>query len=137
MTRFVMFVLGLWVLEALGQPNSVHLFAEGTKDVIYEFAVSARRAEQLPHWTPGARFPPLTIDSAVRTAEKWMKKRYPDIEHFELTEVTIKKMPYPLTDGDRWYYRIRFDPHLNGLYGGQFTAVVLFDNSIVEPRTRD
>jgi len=123
----------------VGQPARVYLYAEGTPEVTYEYSMPLKRAEKLPSWVPGSGSPPLSIGAAVRTGEEWLKKRNPEIKRFDVSNVTIAKMmTYTPSFGDRWYYRISFDPVVAAqrLYGGQFTVVVLFDNTIVEPRVR-
>ena len=139
MNRLLAFAFGFGAVTAVAQPNTAYLFGEGTAEgVMYEFSIPMERAEKLPPWAPGNEFPPLTIGNALRTAEEWMKKRNPEIKQFEVSAITIAKMTYPPSFTDRWYYRISFNPVVAGqrLYGGQFTAVVLFDNTVVEPRIR-
>ena len=139
MKRLLALAVCLWALTAIGQPSRVNLYVEGTPEVTYEYSMPLKRAEKLPSWAPGSGAPPLPIGMAVRTGEEWLKKRNPEVKRFAVSSVTIARMiTYTSSFGDHWYYRISFDPVIGAqqLYGGQFTAVVLFDNTIVEPRVR-
>ena len=138
--RAAALTLGLWAAMSFGQSlSTVYLFGHGTAEgMMYEFSIAGDRAEKLPRWVPSNDPLPLPTGTAVQTAEAWMKARNPEIKQFELATVAIAQMSYPSTLKDRWYYRIDFNPIVGGqrLHGGQFTAVVLFDNTIVEPRAR-
>jgi hypothetical protein len=129
----------LWTTGLFAQPTgTVYLFGSGSDGVMNEFSILGERAEKLPQWTPNDGPPPLPIGSAIKAAEAWMKVRNPEIKQFEVATIALAKMTYPRSLVDRWYYRIEFNPIVGGqtLHGGQFTAVVLFDNTVVEPRVR-
>jgi hypothetical protein len=67
-----------------------------------------------------------------------MRVAYPEIKQFAVNAVTLAQVTACCENGmaNKWYYRIDLSPIVGGkvLYGGQFTAVVLFDGSVVEPR---
>jgi hypothetical protein len=131
-------VAAVFALSAAAQSRyPITLFGHGSGDgLMYQFEVPAERVEKLPGWNPSDRPPPLPISTAVTTGETWIKARNPEIKQFELGAVTLSRVTWPSEFADRWYYRIEFNPIVAGqrLYGGQFTAVILFDGSVVEPR---
>jgi TonB family protein len=104
---------------------------DGTR---YLYEISQERASLLPRWDQRAGSePPLSLGGARRAAEAWLASRAPEVKALDLTSLSfLKTNPAGL-----WYYRLTFDPLVGGrrLSGGRdFTAVVLLDGSIVEPR---
>lgn len=118
--------------------NYITLFGQGDMKTMFNWEVPRDRFESLPRWTPSSGVPPLPISRAIEIATGWIKARNPKIDGFEVSTITLA-VSHSWTDdqpNDRWYYKIEFNPVVNGkmLYGGQYTAVVLFDGTVVEPR---
>jgi TonB family protein len=121
---------------AIGQPRSTIVLSgsviqDGTR---YLYEISPERASLLPRWDQRAGSePPLSLGGARKAAEAWLTSRAPEVKALDLTSLSfLNTNPAGL-----WYYRLTFDPLVGGrrLPGGRdFTAVVLLDGSIVEPR---
>ena len=119
------------VATAIGQ--------DGTR---YFYEISQERANALPQWDQRSMpDPPLSMSQARRAAESWLMSRIPEVKTFEVTTLYFGKvLPGPCSGRivDCWYYRISFDPVVGGRRlnaASEFTAVVLLDGSIVEPRS--
>jgi TonB family protein len=117
--------------------------AVGQDGTRYQFEIPEKRADTLPPWDQrAASEPPLSMTEARRIAEAWLTSRTPEIKTFELSGLSLVKVPPrlptgPCAAGGCWYYRASFDPVVGGRRlsgGGDFTVVVLLDGSIVEPR---
>ena len=105
---------------------------DGTR---YVYEISQDRADTLPRWDarPGSE-PPLSLGRARQAGEAWLTAQTPEVKTLELTSANLLRA----NSAGLWHYRLTFDPVLSGrrLPGGRdFTAEVLLDGSIVEPRT--
>ena len=93
------------------------------------------RAIALPKWGPESGGPiPMPVAEAVKKARLWMAKHYPGYGSFDLTDIGLLKIQLP-DKTERWYYSIGFEPTItpSNRYDHAFTAVVLFDGTVVEP----
>jgi hypothetical protein len=131
----------LLVLLAVASPaanaGDVPLFGQGDNDGMFSWPVSSEKLQAQPEWSPTAGSPPLSIQKAVRAAQDWIRAAYPEVKQFAVNAVTLAQVNACCESGmAKWYYRIDLSPVVGGkvLYGGQFTAVVRFDGSVVEPR---
>jgi hypothetical protein len=134
--------LALVVLPLLAgaQPRSgVLLLAEGDTQTMQNWEVSHQKWEAQPKWTPAsADPPPLSIAKAVELGDVSLRKRHPDVKQFAISSVTLRPQSSSGRDiVDGWFYRLEFQPVVAGrrLWGGQFLAVVLFDGTVIEPRS--
>ena len=122
-------------------PNEIIIHGSGDGENMYQWAVSADRLLAQPQWTPSSDTLPLPVNKAIEIAEGWLKTKAPEIKSFAVSSIEIAG-PYlqPSLSQDRWYYKISFLPIIGGqrmkqmLGAAMFTAVVLFDGTIVEPR---
>jgi hypothetical protein len=140
-TRFVLAAtVALLPLLAYAQPRGeVMLLAEGDTKTMQTWEVSRQRWGAQPTWTPSSSgSPPLPIAKAVELGEGWLRKRHADVKQFAVSSVALRPQSSSGQDiVDGWYYRLEFQPVVAGqrLWGGQFVAVVLFDGTVVEPRS--
>jgi protein TonB len=125
---------------AAAQPvGEVTVTSIGSPDgTVYVYAIGPARGDSIPKWDPLATpDPPLSFLQARVAAERWLASRTPQISTFELSNAFFGRGGRCGNDAC-WFYRMIFNPVLNGrtLVGGgpDFTAVVLLDGSIVEPR---
>ena len=127
-------------------PPSMFLLttANGQNGTRYVFEIPLDRAERLPRWDQRISLePPLSMLEARKAAEAWFRIRAPEIRAFELVSLSLSRAVQRPQGGacgaaGCWFYRMSFDPVVadRRLFGGgDFTAVVLLDGSIVEPRT--
>ena len=118
------------------RPGAVLISTSAVQDgTRYIYEISSEQANLVPRWDARAGSePPLTVRDARMAAETWLKGRAPEVKSLELTGVNLLRA----NPTGIWHYRLTYDPVLGGkrLPGGRdFTAVVLLDGSIVEPRT--
>ena len=124
-------------LLASAQPrNDVFLLGEGDSKAVYRWAVTKPKWNAQPAWSPAAA-PPLPMGKALEIGEAWLRKQHPDVKQFAVASITLKPREAAEGAGERWFYRLEFQPVVGGqrLWGGHFVAVVLFDGTVVEPRT--
>ena len=110
----------------------------------YLHDVSVQRSNRLPMWRPDeAAEPPVSMSAAVKAAETWLLARNSDVRAFEPSNVMLARWPSTAVasgscrNAECWFYRLFFDPIVGGrrLAGGSnFTAIVLMDGAVVEPR---
>ena len=107
----------------------------------YVYEISQERANGLPQWDQrAASEPPLSMSEAKKRAEAWLMSQTPEVKTFELSSASLTKTVAPLGScrlAGCWFYRMNLDPVVAGRRlagGGDFTAIVLMDGSIVEPR---
>src|SRR5262249_39095887 len=105
----------------------------------YVFEIALDRAELLPRWDQQTQpEPPLSLGAARQRAEEWLRTKTPEVRQFELVSAFLSRLPTrPGAPAGCCSYRWMFDPIVGGrpLAGGAaFTAVVLTDGTIVEPR---
>jgi hypothetical protein len=117
----------------------VTLVGEGRNNVMQNWEVTTEKWNAQVKWSPtSSNPPPLSIAKAIQAAETWLRKQHPDINKLSLDQVTLKQPTQAVIDDDsRWFYKIVFQPIVAGrkLWGGDFTAVVLFDGTVVTPRS--
>jgi TonB family protein len=102
----------------------------------YRWEIPRPTAVALAPWSPTASPVPLSIGDAAQKGEAWLRQRNQDIKAFEIANVNLSRMQ-PTLMPDRWYYRLGFDPIVEGrrlVGGGKYVAVVLLDGTVVEPR---
>jgi hypothetical protein len=138
----LMFIVIVSPLTAqIQMPNEMIIYGSGDGENMYQWAVSADRLSAQPQWTPSSDTLPLPVNKAVEIAEGWIKSKTPEIKSLSVSSIEIAGPELlPSVSQDRWYYKISFLP----IIGGQrmraargmavFTAVVLFDGTVVEPR---
>lgn len=121
------------VLASAQPRGDVFLLGEGDGKTMNRWAVAKPTWDAQPRWSPVAA-PPLPMGKALELGEAWLRKRHPEVRQFAVASITLK--PREAGEGERWFYRLEFQPVVGGqrLWGGQFVAVVLFDGTIVEPR---
>lgn len=102
----------------------------------YRWEIPRPTAVALAPWNPTASPVPLSIGDAAQTGEAWLRQRNQEFKAFEITNVNLSRMQ-PTLMPDRWFYRLDFDPIVEGrrlVGGGKYVAVVLLDGTVVEPR---
>ena len=117
------------------------LFGAGTErgaQIVWE--VASTRIDRQASWAPEDGPPPLAITKAVELGATWMRKKHPEIKEFNADQISLHS--YSHTNGARsgiWYYQVDYSPVVGGnrLRGdfGVYTAIVLFDGTVVEPTT--
>jgi hypothetical protein len=125
---------------AIAQSNQkVTLVGEGRNNVMQNWEISAEKWNAQVKWSPtSSNPPPLSIAKAIQSAEIWLRNQHPDIKKLSLDQVTLKQPAQSVIDDDsRWFYKIVFQPIVAGrkLWGGDFVVVVLFDGTVVVPRS--
>jgi len=126
-------------LTAAQTPGEVTITSMGSPDgTVSLYSIPLARGSSIPTWDPLATSdPPLSFQQARVAAERWLASRTPEIKTFELSNAFFGRGGRCGNDAC-WFYRMMFNPVLSGrtLVGGgpDFTAVVLLDGSIVEPR---
>jgi hypothetical protein len=134
-------VLLLAIVPALStaQPTAITLMGEGRDNVMQNWEVSREKWRAQPKWNPSsAGPPPLSIAKAVDIAESWVRKRHTDVSKLAVAQVLLRTQSQSgagVEDG--WFYRIEFQPIVAGrkVWGAELVAVVLFDGTVVVPRT--
>ena len=117
----------------------VLLLGEGYDKTMWNWEVSTQKWAAQPKWSPDSPSqPPLPIAQAVEMGEVWLRKRHTDVKQFVIRSISLQPQSSSgpkIVDG--WFYRLEFQPMVAGrrLWGGNFIAVVLFDGSVVEPRS--
>jgi TonB family protein len=114
------------------------LYSQRTSDGLMSYwEITPARGEALGPWNPRSGPPPLSIVDAIKAGETWLAQKSPDVKTFELASAALQRtQPYSGL-GDRWFYRLDYDPVVAGrrLPGGSnFIVVVLLDGTVVEPR---
>lgn len=127
-------------LVAFAQPRGdVMLLSEGDTKTMQNWEVSRQKWAAQPKWSPASSGPPpLAIAKAVEIGEAWLRKRHADVKQFFVASVALRlQSSFGPDTSEGWFYRLEFQPIVAGqrLWGGQFVAVVLFDGSVVEPRS--
>jgi hypothetical protein len=125
---------------AIAQINQkVTLVGEGRNNVMQNWEVSAEKWNAQVKWSPtSSNPPPLSMAKAIQSAEIWLLKQNLDIKKLSLDQVTLKQPAQAtIDDNSRWFYKIVFQPIVAGrkLWGGDLVAVVLFDGTVVVPRS--
>jgi hypothetical protein len=99
-----------------------------------EWWIAESRLAKLPQWHPTKqKSPPLSLEKAVRIAEKWIKHTEGGTE-YEPTEITVRSL-HPDENEFRYhyYYRITFPTRPFD----EAVCVVLMDGSVLEPSRRN
>jgi hypothetical protein len=86
----------------------------------------------------GATLPPLSLAGAYRIASRWIAQKYSKMDSFRVRSYSVEDAGHSGAR-NRWYYTFDFVGTLNGaeVYGAPstaFTAMVLMDGTIIEPR---
>jgi hypothetical protein len=101
--------------------------------------VSREKWRAQPKWNPSSiNPPPLPIAKAVEIADSWLRKRNADVSKLALSQVTLRTQSQTGHGVDEgWFYRIEFQPVIAGrkVWGADLVAVVLFDGTVVAPRS--
>jgi hypothetical protein len=117
----------------------IALVGEGRNNVMQNWEVTPEKWNAQVKWSPtSSNQPPFSIAKPIQVAENWLHKQHPDIKKLSLYQVTLRQPMQAFIDDDsRWFYKIEFQPIVAGrkLWGGDFTAVVLFDGTVVVPRS--
>lgn len=130
-------------LAAIGMPapaqshKDVFLLGEGDASTLHRWEAPRGQYQALPRWTPASgEQPPLPIAKAVELGKVWIRKRYADVKHFEVTSVALMRAGCCVAADERWFYRLQFEPVVGGqrMFGGRFVAVVLLDGTVVDPK---
>ncbi|MFN7309342.1 MAG: hypothetical protein ACK5S1_00915 [bacterium] len=132
--------LAILAVTASAQPRGeVSLLGEGDDKTMHYWEVTRQKWAAQPKWLPSAAgSPPLPIAKAVELADAWLRTRHADVKQFAITSITLRSQSSSgpgIVDG--WFYRLEFQPVVAGrrLWGGQFVAVILFDGTVVDPRS--
>lgn len=125
---------------AIAQSNQkITLVGEGRNNVMQNWEVTMEKWNAQVRWSPTSSSPPpLSMAKAIHVSETWLRKQHPDIKKLSLDQVTLRQpMQTVIDDDSRWFYKIVFQPIVAGrkLWGGDFTTVVLFDGTVVVPRS--
>lgn len=134
-----MLLIALLPTALSAQPSSVLLLGEGRDNVMQNWEVPREKWRAQSKWTPSsAGPPPLSIAKAVEASELWLRKRHPDLKKLQVSQIVLRTQS---TSGsgteDGWFYRVEFQPIVAGkkVWGADLVVVVLFDGTIVEPKT--
>ncbi len=138
--RAAAFLMAIVSVVVGAQPRTgVLLLAEGDAKTTLNWEVSRQKWEAQPKWTPAsAGPPPLEIAKAAALGEAWLRKRHPDVKQFAISSIALRpQASFGSEVADGWFYRLEYQPVVAGqrLWGGRFVAVILFDGSVVEPRS--
>lgn len=121
------------------QPSAVLLLAEGRDNVMQDWEVSREKWRAQPRWSPSsANPPPLPIAKAVQLAESWARERHADVSKLVVSQVELRIQTQSGSGvDDGWFYRIELQPVIAGrkAWGANLVAVVLFDGTVVVPRS--
>lgn len=121
------------------QSGAVSLLGEGRDGVMKNWEVSPEKWRSQPKWNPSAPgAAPLSLQRAIALAEAWLRKQHTDISKLAVSQITLRSQSESgagIEDG--WFYRIEFRPVVAGrkAWGAELVAVVLFDGTVVVPRT--
>jgi hypothetical protein len=100
------------------------------------YFITRERLAATPEWIfDGKTLPPLPLADAYRIASQWIAKKYPTMDSFRVRSYAVEQAGNSGAP-NRWYYTFDFVGVMNGaeVYGGPFTAMVLMDGTIIEPR---
>ncbi len=103
------------------------------------YFISRERVAATPEWVfDGITLPPLSLPDAYRIASQWIAQKYPKIDSFRVRSYSVEEFVQALARGEpnRWYYSFEFIGSMDGtdVYAGPFTAMVLMDGTVIEPR---
>ncbi|ROZ63872.1 hypothetical protein [Ramlibacter sp. WS9] len=136
---FLLFIFALMPAAVGAQPVGVSLIGEGRDNVMQNWEVSHEKWRAQPKWHPSSTNPPpLPIAKAVEIADSWLRKRHADVNKLALSQVMLRTQSQTGHGVDeRWFYRIEFQPVIAGrkVWGADLVAVVLFDGTVVVPRS--
>lgn len=107
---------------------------DGTQEI---WDVDRTRYEALPVWDPATATIPLTLNDALTAAETWLTRQHPDLKAWYATNAALVRVG----GGGAFFYRLSFVPEgtpASVLFpagsNGRFSAVILLDGSVVEPK---
>jgi TonB family protein len=95
----------------------------------YEFG--GERFAKLPAWDPvRVPEPPVSVGTAVITAQAWMQQRHPEHYQFEVMSIVLRPM------GPTWMYHVGIVPRQQERPVPQQagTVIVLMDGTVLEPQ---
>jgi hypothetical protein len=116
-----------------------------------EWWISKAVIERQPHWDALTAEPPLSVHQACSIALPAIKERFPAVHDWLVDTVYVRNLIYATKpDGslasypNTWAYEITFIPadkkarenFQNAVDVGSLTEVVLFDRTLVQPRTK-
>ena len=109
----------------------------------FVFEVPTAKAETLPKWVPETGKPaPLSISRACALAKQALKTGRPDLEDFEVYEITMRHIDWlrvhETHSTETWFYEIHCRAKKNNEYTRPcgLIALILMDGTNVEPVIR-
>jgi len=139
-TFLAVFVVSSLVLaQEPSSEKTVILSSTTNPDGTYsDFRVTPARLRQTPKWT-GVGEPPLSISDASLAATAFVKKKHSELlKHLDLHSISLNHASHR-SIRNRWFYCFTFDIRESAgdpLRQGAIYVVLLFDGSIVEPKTK-
>jgi hypothetical protein len=110
----------------------VVLWSSNGKDTTEVYAVTASRLSNLPDCNPLLNILPLSIDSAISVAERYIKRRYPEdrfvFGSISLTHFADSVKYFTTGHAKDWVYIVQFEYNEKGY---SQAVPVLLDGSVI------